>query len=131
MNHPSPTVLTGYYGLGALFPLIVLDTAGWTQAAPTAVPEPGAAGSPLALRWCGPDAEEDAAPALLAWTAATSRVPASAADAAAYQDALPAHLRLVALPQSCITGHPWRGSPGHSSTYAPEESPCPLVLTSP
>ncbi len=100
-----PAIETGHYGLGALFPLVVLDPAGWWQRTVTAVPEPHPAGGghALVLRWCGPDPEENAAEDLLIRAAcAAPATPVSASDAVTYQAALPAHLRLIALPLACV-----------------------------
>ena len=123
-----PAVETAYYGLGALIPVIVLAPAGWWQRAVTAVPEPHPAGGghALVLRWCGPAREEDTAgPLLVRAACAAPGTPVSAGDAVAYQAALPAHLRLVALPLSCvISRRPVEPTP-------PESPPCHPASPSP
>lgn len=99
-----PAVETAHYGRGALIPVVVLAPVGWWQREVTAVPEPHPAGGgyALVLRWCGPDDDEDTAEALLIRAACAAPGPVSAGDAVAYQAALPAHLRLIALPLACI-----------------------------
>jgi hypothetical protein len=102
-------VQPGYYGLGATFPLITLASGGWDQPDITAVPVPEPTSCKvLAMRWCGPRAEEDLAPDLLRMAAAASGpAPRTAAEAAAYTAALPPGLRLIALPPAYVLDMPW------------------------
>ena len=107
-------VQAAHYGLGAFFPVVVLDPEPrWRGASPLALPErsPGADGL-LALRWCGFDDEADEAGQLL--EAAAARAPRNvgrAAQLAAYAATLPRCLRLVALPRRALVG-PWVQRPG-------------------
>ncbi|MGW7368369.1 hypothetical protein ACWGI8_34360 [Streptomyces sp. NPDC054841] len=107
-------VQTAHYGLGAFFPIVVLDPEPrWHKTAPTALPEcsPKARGV-LALRWYGQ--EDQAAEGLLLLSAAARRAP-RVLDVpprlVAYRAALPRSLQLIALPESAVIG-PWSQRPG-------------------
>lgn len=112
-----PDIQTGNYGIGAFFPLVVLDpTPRWRNQSPGTTPLRCTAetGQLLAVRWCAPDSLEAQAPIALAQAAALA--PASdrlsiASDLAALRRALPQHTHLIALAPSIVIG-PWSLRPG-------------------
>lgn len=133
--NPDPradlVVQTCFYGLGAFVPVIVLGPAArWRQLALARRPEP----EPhlpdrwlLALRWCGPDEEEDGAPALLTAAAARAPAPTAAPDRITeFEQTLPAHhLRLIRVAPGDLIGL-WAQRPGHTTTGTlPEETTTP------
>ncbi|MGA5703047.1 hypothetical protein [Peterkaempfera bronchialis] len=114
-------IQTGNYGIGAFFPLIVLDPAPcWQSQGPGATPLACTeeTGQLLAVRWCAPEALADQAPSVLAQAAAiappaeTLFVPETLA---AFHAALPQHTSLIALTTSLVIG-PWSQRPGRPST---------------
>ncbi|MFM9462681.1 hypothetical protein ACKI1K_07485 [Streptomyces scabiei] len=101
-------------GLRNLFAVVVLDPLPlWSapQAGRT-LPERNREGHDLlVLRWHGP--QDIDAEVLTALESAADRAPSppvSAAELAHYQDSLPDHLHLVAVPASSVLG-PWSHSP--------------------
>jgi hypothetical protein len=107
-----------YYGLGAVFPVVVLDPQpAWHQPVPGALPERSAqAHEVLALRWCGPGDADDAALDTLRHAASQAPSPPHA-ELAAFRDRLPAGLRLIALRQTALIG-PWSKRPGRTTPPA-------------
>ncbi|WNI19930.1 hypothetical protein [Actinacidiphila sp. ITFR-21] len=115
MTAHLPPVLAGFYGHGAVFPVVVLGAAGtWWQPVLTGLPDNNP-GTVLALRWSGPDTEEPAAPALLTTAAARApELPANGPQIARYAQTLPAHIRLVTLTQDVLIGR-WDQRPGQGA----------------
>lgn len=113
MNQPG--VQAASYGIGAIFPIVVLDQVHrWHRPHHPGLPEQQAsdAHGMLVLRWTGPPGEEDEAPALL--TTAATRAPAMPADSAelqAFRASLPPGLHLIELPARHVIG-PWSQRPG-------------------
>ncbi|MGC5264055.1 hypothetical protein ACPXCO_23855 [Streptomyces cyaneofuscatus] len=120
-------IQTGNYGIGAFFPLIILDPAPlWQNQGPGIPPLRGTedTGRLLAVRWCAPESAAAHAPTVLS-RVAESAPPAQALHdterLAAFRADLPQHLNLIALTTSFVIG-PWSKRPGrHGAT--PQPSP--------
>lgn len=110
MNRPP---LAAYYGLGVIFPVVVLDSSGWKQEAPGARPQRATdRGDLLALRWSGSDHDEDESVQLLVTLAELA--PDQLDDEstlALYDEQLPRSVRLIALRPSALIGS-WAERPG-------------------
>ncbi|WP_372412769.1 hypothetical protein [Streptomyces luteireticuli] len=110
------TVHAAYYGLGAIFPMVILDAfPRWRRPQPGALPDRTHGGEELlAVRWCGPDTELATAPDLLTKAAAAApAAPPSPAELEGFRQSLPEHLRLTAIRASAVIG-PWDTRPGAS-----------------
>lgn len=111
----SHEVLAACYGIGAIYPVVILDPVHrWYRPVHPGLPEQQANGGHgmLVLRWVGPMSEESQAPGLLA--AAAARAPSSPpahVELAAFQASLPYNLRLIDLPALYVIG-PWSQRPG-------------------
>ncbi|MDJ0342841.1 hypothetical protein QMK19_23335 [Streptomyces sp. H10-C2] len=110
-------VQAAYYGIGTLFPVIVIDpTPNWIQSRLGARPERSPEGhGMLLLRWTGRPHDEASAPAALRSTA--RRAPHDAGNMAELQQfwsTLPTGLHLIALSSRLLLG-PWDTRPGLTS----------------
>ncbi|WP_330351711.1 hypothetical protein [Streptomyces sp. NBC_00582] len=107
-------VQAAFQGLGNLFALVVIDPLPIWSTPPTGrtLPERNREGHDLlALRWHGPpDIDGEVLAALDSAADRAPSPPVSAAELAHYQDSLPDHLHLVALPASSVLG-PWSHNP--------------------
>ncbi|MFC8016609.1 hypothetical protein [[Kitasatospora] papulosa] len=127
-------IQTGNYGIGAFFPLVVLDAAPhWQNQGPGALPLRCAeeTGQLLAVRWCAPEGAAAQAPIVLARVAATAPPAQAFRDTerlAAFRVALPQHLNLIALTTSSVIG-PWSQRPGrpHAATQPSRSRPARLT----
>ncbi|MBQ0888608.1 hypothetical protein KBZ94_27425 [Streptomyces sp. RM72] len=113
MNQPG--VQAASYGIGAIFPIVVLDQDHrWHRPHHPGLPEQQAddAYGMLVLRWTGPSGEEGEAPTLL-MTAATRApaMPPNPAELQAFHTSLPPRLHLIDLPARYVIG-PWSQRPG-------------------
>lgn len=110
MNRPP---LAAYYGLGAIFPVVILDDTGWTQETPGARPERASdCDGLLCLRCSSSDQDEDAAVQLLVELAGLAPEPIDdRAALASYEGQLPPSVRLIALRPSALIGS-WAERPG-------------------
>ncbi|MDW6058219.1 hypothetical protein SAZ11_08975 [Streptomyces sp. FXJ1.4098] len=110
-------ILTGNYGIGAFFPLVVLDTAPrWQNQGPGLTPLLCAedTGQLLAVRWCAPESAAAQAPGVLAQVVATAPPAHELHDMerlAAFHLTLPQHLNLIALTTTSVIGR-WSQRPG-------------------
>ncbi|MEU5662149.1 hypothetical protein [Streptomyces longwoodensis] len=110
MNRPP---LAAHYGLGVIFPVVVLDSSGWKQAAPWARPQRVTdRGDLLVLRWSGFEQDADESVQLLVNLArlAPDRLDDESA-LVAYDEQLPRSVRLIALRPSALIGS-WAERPG-------------------
>ncbi|MEV5282671.1 hypothetical protein ACFYMW_35925 [Streptomyces sp. NPDC006692] len=112
-------VQAAHYGLGAIFPVLVLAPSGWHAPDPGLPRRTRGAGETLSLRWCGPAADEDMAPHRLAAASLDCPPDITEEQLAAFADQLPAHLRVIALRPSALIGD-WSTRPG---------APRPLLKT--
>ncbi|WP_327391383.1 hypothetical protein OG728_38550 (plasmid) [Streptomyces microflavus] len=127
---------TGNYGIGAFFPLIILDpTPHWHNQGPGTTPRRCSqeTGHLLAVRWCAPDHMEDQAAQALTQakkTAPAADVLSAPAHLAAFHESLPPHTNLIALPTSCVIG-PWARRPGRLRAMPrprPSDNPGSLLI---
>lgn len=106
------------YGIGAIFPVVILDGVGrWDRPTGLGLPlrRPGDGHGMLVLRWTGPESEEASAPALLAQAAARAPfMPTEGDELLTYQRSLPPGLFLIALHDEFVLG-PWAQRPGAAS----------------
>ncbi|MFB8310114.1 hypothetical protein ACFC5T_16315 [Streptomyces sp. NPDC055961] len=116
MNRPP---LAAHYGLGVIFPVVVLDSSGWKQAAPWARPQRTTERDDLlVLRWSGLDQDEDESVQLLVALAQLAPDPLDDESAlAAYAEQLPRSARLIALRPSALIGS-WAERPGQQQPTA-------------
>ncbi|GLF98062.1 hypothetical protein [Streptomyces yaizuensis] len=110
----NPTPQAAHYGLGAIFPVVVIDARPvWHQPSTSTPPERHPQGRELlALRWSGPDDADDEAVDTLRRAAHHDPDTALAAFAARP----PAGLRLIALRPSALLG-PWGERPGRATHH--------------
>ncbi|MFJ1742654.1 hypothetical protein ACIOG4_28760 [Streptomyces microflavus] len=110
-----------HYGLGNVFPVIVLDGPGWTMDSPAGPPERDAA-SPdvLVLRWCAPT-DEHAVSELLRAAARAPDHP-TAEHLTQYRDDLPPGIRLITLRPTALLGS-WADRPGRHHTPQHRHAP--------
>jgi len=110
VNRPP---LAAHYGLGVIFPVVVLDSSGWKQAAPWARPQRVTdRGDLLVLRWSGPEQDADESVQLLVTLARLAPDPLDDESAlVAYDEQLPRSVRLIALRPSALIGS-WAERPG-------------------
>ncbi|MCQ1577164.1 hypothetical protein [Streptomyces parvus] len=126
-------IQTGNYGIGAFFPLVVLDAAPHWQNQGPGVPPLRCAedtGQLLAVRWCAPESAAAQAPSTLARVAATAPPAQALRDTerlAAFRAALPQHLNLIALTTSSVIG-PWSQRPGRPRAATPPSHVQPAGL---
>ncbi|MET9779205.1 hypothetical protein ABZ023_34015 [Streptomyces sp. NPDC006367] len=113
------------YGIGVIFPIVVLDLVHrWYRPHHPGLPtqQAGDAYGMLVLRWTGPPGEEDEAPKLL--MAAAARAPAmppGLAELQAFYASLPPGLHLIDLPARHVLG-PWSQRPGASPPFGPRRA---------
>ncbi|MDF3303142.1 hypothetical protein [Streptomyces tropicalis] len=122
-------IQTGHYGIGAFFPLVVLDPAThWQSQAPGNIPVrcTDDTGGLLAVRWCAPESAGAQAPGSLAEVLATAPPVHELHDTEclqAFHRALPQHLHLIALTATSVIG-PWSRRPGqHVAAIHPTRTP--------
>ncbi|MEU5900228.1 hypothetical protein [Streptomyces venezuelae] len=115
-------VLAACYGIGAIYPVVILDeNPNWVRPPHRGIPEPASPTTDdtpamLALRWIGTTAHQAAAPDLL--QTAFDRAPAPTIqprELAAFHRSLPPSLRLITLVRQHVIG-PWSERPGRLST---------------
>ncbi|MFJ3182549.1 hypothetical protein ACIPJN_29740 [Streptomyces sp. NPDC086796] len=117
-----PTVQTAHYGIGAFFPVVVLDPRPrWARPVPPALPalaQPGPADI-LAIRWTGTDRDVAHAEELL--YQAVRDAPAEPFDDQLdlFRARLPPSVALITLPPSALIGC-WSDRPGASRQVFPE-----------
>lgn len=103
-----------HYGLGAVFPVVVLDGPGWRQPGPASLPERDASSMDvLVLRWCAPS--DDHAVRELLRAAACAPADLTAVRLARYREDLPPGIRLIALRPAALIGS-WADRPGRRRT---------------
>ncbi|MFF4933207.1 hypothetical protein ACFY2H_30615 [Streptomyces griseofuscus] len=108
------TVQTAYYGIGAFFPVIVLDLrARWGRPVPPALPALASTGPAeiLAVRWTGTERDAADAEALLQQAAQDAPAEPSGDRLDRFRARLPASLFLITLPPTALLG-PWSDRPG-------------------
>ncbi|WP_217231360.1 hypothetical protein [Streptomyces anulatus] len=125
----DPTVETGHYGIGAFFPVIVLDPRPrWARPVPPALPTLAPAGPAdiLAVRWAG--AERDLAHAEQLLLQAVRDAPAEAhiGQLDLYRAGLPPSVVLITLPPNALIG-PWSDRPGIGHLGPNQEPRSPIA----
>ncbi|MFI5864616.1 hypothetical protein [Streptomyces sp. NPDC051546] len=124
-------IQTGNYGIGAFFPLVVLDTAPrWQNQGPGITPLrcTDDTGQLLAVRWCAPESAAAQAPGVLAQLLATAPTTQELHDAEllkTFHRALLPHLNLIALTSTSVIG-PWSQRPGRLLTAIGSSRPHPV-----
>ncbi|MET9319100.1 hypothetical protein ABZX75_02725 [Streptomyces sp. NPDC003038] len=108
-----PVVQAAHYGLGSIFPVVVLDAhPRWHTPRIGALPEPS--GEPkhlLVVRWTGLDPDIGAAPALLERAARQAPEDFTPGRLTRFKDGLPSSLLVTTLPATALLG-PWAERPG-------------------
>ncbi|WP_274036362.1 hypothetical protein [Streptomyces sp. MMBL 11-1] len=109
----NPDPQAAYYGLGAIFPVVVIDHRPiWHQPTARDLPAQRPQGPDvLALRWCGP-----AAPDIdtLRRTATDTPPITLESELPALKGALPAGVRLITIRPGALIG-PWVQRPGRAT----------------
>lgn len=108
------TVQTAYYGIGAFFPVIVLDPRPrWGRPVPPALPALASTGPAeiLAVRWTGTDRDAADAEVLLQQAARDAPAKPTVDRLDRFRTGLPPSLFLITLPPTAILG-PWPDRPG-------------------
>ncbi|MFI5617969.1 hypothetical protein [Streptomyces sp. NPDC051567] len=115
-----PVVQAAHYGLGSIFPVVVLDDRPrWHSPAAGALPEPAPEPEELlVVRWTGLDSGLPAAPELLERAARRAPGDVTRGLLARFRDGLPSSLLVTTLPATALLG-PWAERPGGSSPSSP------------